>query len=95
MLIALVPERPDLARLAFALTGGVANGAYTIAGIALSLRTPAIRRAIAWWTAVMWASGIALSIFAVLDLPLGVALATAILFTLFLPWLVVVGRRVS
>ena len=94
VLIAVAPERPELAPPAFFLTGAVANGAYTIAGIALSLRS-ALRGAIAAWTAVMWTAGIALSAFAALSVPLGVALSTAILFALFLPWLIVVGRRLS
>ena len=95
MLIAAVPDRPDLARAAFFLTGAVANGCYTIAGIILSLQTPVLRGAVAVWTAVMWASGLALSLLAALDVPLGVAVSTAILFALFLPWLVIVGRRLA
>jgi hypothetical protein len=94
-LIALVPDRPELAPTAFLLTGGVANACYSVAGILLSLETRALRGALVPWTAAMWASGLALSAFAALAIPLGVAAATAVLFALFLPWVVVVGRRLA
>lgn len=95
LLIVVVPERPDLARASFVLTGGVANGCYTIAGAALSLRTPRLRGPFAAWTAAVWLAGGALSAFALLEVPLGVAIATAALFALFLPWLLVMGRRLA
>ena len=95
MLIAIVPDRPDLARTSFFLTGAIANGCYSIAGILLSLLTPVLRGFLMPWTAVMWAAGLALSVFAALDQPLGVAASTAVLFGLFLPWLIVVGRRLA
>ena len=94
-LIVVVPERPDLARASFLLTGGVANGCYTIAGALLSLRTPRLRGRLAVWTAAVWLAGGALSALAFLEVPLGVAIATAALFALFLPWLVVMGRRLA
>jgi hypothetical protein len=70
---------------AFALTGGVANGLYTLCGIGLTLATPlsSIDRA---WAAVMWAAGIALSIGALVNIPVLTAGATAVLFALFCPW---------
>jgi hypothetical protein len=95
LLIAVVPDRPELARPAFVLTGGLANGAYSVAGAALSLRTPALRGALVPWTAAVWGAGLALAAFAVLDVPVGIAGATAVLFALFLPWLLVVGRRLG
>jgi hypothetical protein len=72
---------------AFALTGGVANGLYTICGIGLTLATPLDRRARAW-AAVMWAAGIALSIGAFASIPIITAGASALLFALFCPWCV-------
>jgi hypothetical protein len=95
MLIVLVPERPELARTSFLLTGGVANSCYTLAGALLSLRTPGLRGPFAAWTAAVWLSGGALSAFAFLELPLGIAVSTAVLFALFLPWLLVMGRRLA
>ena len=95
LLIAIVPDRPDLARTCFFLTGTVANGCYSIAGIVLSLRTRALRGLLVPWTGALWASGLTLSVFAALDQPLGVAASTAVLFALFLPWLIVVGRQLA
>lgn len=95
LLIAWVPERPDLAPLAFLLTGGTANGLYTLGGICLSVATPVIRGGLAAWTAAMWLAGLALSAFALLDVPLAIAAATAVLFALFVPWCVVLGRRLG
>lgn len=72
---------------AFALTGGVANGLYTLCGIGLTLATPlsSLERA---WAAVMWTAGIALSIGALVNVPVVTAGATAVLFALFCPWCV-------
>lgn len=95
LLIGWVPERPDLAPLAFVLTGAAANGLYTLGGILLSLATPLIRGLFALWTAAMWACGLALSAFAILEVPLGIAAATAALFALFVPWCVALGRRLA
>jgi hypothetical protein len=72
---------------AFALTGGVANGLYTICGILLTLATPLNGRERAW-AAVMWTAGILLSIGALADLPIVTAGSTAVLFALFCPWCV-------
>ncbi len=72
---------------AFALTGGVANGLYTICGIGLTLATPLRERARAF-AAVMWGAGVALSIGAFLDIPVITAGASAVLFALFCPWCV-------
>ncbi|HEV8670036.1 MAG TPA: hypothetical protein VGS01_04790 [Candidatus Limnocylindria bacterium] len=72
---------------AFALTGGVANGLYTLCGIGLTMAT----RLRAWeraWAVVMWAAGIALSVGALANVPVVTAGSTAILFALFCPWCV-------
>ena len=95
LLITVVPERPGLAPLTFLLTGGVANGCYTIAGALISLRTPHLRGGLAAWTAAVWLAGAVLSAFAFREAPLGVAAATAVLFALFIPWCVAVGRRLA
>ena len=72
---------------AFALTGGIANGLYTICGIGLTLVTPLNGRERAW-AAVMWTAGILLSIGALASIPVVTAAATAVLFALFCPWCV-------
>jgi hypothetical protein len=81
-----------LDRLATVLTGGVANGLYTIAGIVLTLATGELRgvlRMAAWW---MWAAGLALSAAAFAGSPLWIAAATGMLFMIFCPWVILVGR---
>jgi hypothetical protein len=95
VLIAVAPDRPELARPAFALTGGVANGLYTLAGALLTLRTPGVRGPFAAWTWAVWVSGAALSAAAAIEAPLLVAAASAVLFVLFLPWCVAMGRRLA
>jgi hypothetical protein len=72
---------------AFMLTGGVANGLYTLCGIGLTLATR-LRSFERIWATVMWAAGILLSIGAFTNLHLLTASATAVLFVLFCPWCV-------
>ena len=95
LLIAVVPDRPELARAAFMLTGGAANGLYTLAGALLSRVTPGMRGPFALWTWTMWEDGAALSLVTVLELPLAIAAASAALFALFIPWCVAMGRRLG
>jgi len=83
-----------VAPFAFVLTGAVANGLYTIAGIILTLATP-LGTAARAYAAFMWSAGVLLSVGAALDLPLLSAVATAALFALFLPWCVWLARRLS
>ncbi len=94
-LIAIAPDRPELARASFALTGAVANGLYTLAGALLTLRTPGLRGPFAAWTWAVWTSGAALSAAALVEAPLAVAAASAVLFVLFVPWCVAMGRRLG
>lgn len=75
------------ALVAFALTGVVANGLYTIGGIWLTLATR-LTAAERIWAAVMWAAGITLSLATLTGLYLTAAVATAVLFALFCPWCV-------
>lgn len=83
-----------VAPLAFFLTGAVANGLYTIAGVILTLATPLGIGARAY-AALMWCAGGLLSVGAALALPLLTAGATAALFALFLPWCVWLARRLG
>jgi hypothetical protein len=95
LLIAVAPDRPEIARPSFALTGAVANGLYTLAGVVLTLRTPGLRGAFAAWTWAVWAGGAALSAASLVEAPLLVASASAVLFVLFVPWCVALGRRLA
>lgn len=92
-LIVLVPDRPELARPSFLITGGVANGLYTLAGMLLTRATPRVHGRFALWTWSMWSTGIALSLVTVLELPLAIAGVSAALFAMFIPWCVAMGRR--
>lgn len=74
-------------QFAFVLTGGVANGLYTLCGIGLTLATP-LKGPERAWAAVMWTAGTALSVGALANIPGITAGATAILFALFCPWCV-------
>lgn len=95
LLIVVVPDRPELARMSFLLTGGVANGLYTLAGALLSRATAGMHGLFALWTWTMWAIGGLLSVVTFLELPLAIAAASAGLFALFLPWCVAMGRRLA
>lgn len=89
--IALIASGVDgyraVAPPAFFLTGAVANGLYTVAGIRLTLATPLGGRARAY-AAFMWSAALMLSLGAAIGHPLVVAIATAELFALFCPWCV-------
>jgi hypothetical protein len=84
---------PDTAlhRTSSLLTGAAGNGLYTIAGIILTIATPSLP--LKWWAWLAWASGIALSVFTILDIPRGVVFASGALMALFIPWVLVVGAN--
>jgi hypothetical protein len=90
--IALILYLETTSSFPFTLTGGVANGLYTIAGIALTLSTPLSGREQAW-AAVMWSAGIALSLAAFAGAHLVTAFATVVLFALFCPWCLYLGVK--
>jgi hypothetical protein len=77
----------SVAPLAFFLTGAIANGLYTIAGIQLTLAMPLGPRERAY-AAFMWSAGLMLSLGAIIGAPLVTAIASALLFTFFCPWCV-------
>jgi hypothetical protein len=77
----------DVAPLAFFLTGAIANGLYTVAGIQLTVAMPLTPRA-RMYAAFMWSAGLMLSLGAVIMQPLITAIASALLFGLFCPWCV-------
>lgn len=86
MLIVGAPDRfAELAPIAFFLTGAVANGLYTLAGIQLTLATP-LGLGARVYAALMWSAGLSLSAGAILAIPLVTAIASAELFVLFVPW---------
>jgi hypothetical protein len=76
-------------------SGVVANACYSVAGALLMLATPRLPRRLALWGWLVWALGAGLSIAAAASSDIGSEVLTAALFVLFIPWLVVLGRRLS
>jgi hypothetical protein len=103
MLIAWIP-RPDssLYRAATLLSAAAGNGLYTVAGITLTLDDRRSRLSgqaglpvlhiLAW---LVWLSGIALTIATIANAPAVVTLASATLMIFFIPFVVLLGRRLS
>lgn len=92
MLIAWVP-RPDssMYRNASLLSAAAGNGLYTIAGMTLTWFTDALRP-LAW---LVWLSGIALTIATIGNAPAAITIASAALMILFIPFVVLLARRLS
>src|SRR5687768_10645278 len=83
----------DLHRLAALLTGGAGNGLYTVAGLLLTLVTPGMPLFLRGWAWLVWASGAALTVATIANVPAGVVAASAALMVLFIPWVVAAGMR--
>ena len=94
LFIGWLPDRIErIQPLASLLTGGAANGLYTVAGILLTLRTPGLRGPLLAWTWAVWAAGIALTLTTIAGHVAGIMVSTALLMILFCPWAWVMGRR--
>ena len=74
------------------LTGGAANGLYTVAGIILTLKTWNLRGWLLGWTWGVWAAGLALTGATLAGSVPAIALSTGALMTLFCPWTAIMGR---
>jgi len=75
------------------LTGALANGLYTIAGMMIAVAAHSTRgfpRALAWASAPAWALGIALSVSVMLRHPWATAVSMAALMACFLAWVAAV-----
>lgn len=84
-----------VAPVATMLTGAAANGLYTLAGAALTLVTDALRglmRATAW---AVWIAGAFLTASTLAGAPMGIAISTTVVFVLFCPWVVLLGRTLQ
>ena len=96
LLIAWLPKDfATVAPIASVLTGGFGNGLYTIAGVVLTLATPGLRGWFLVWTWAIWVAGFGLSVFTFAGNFIGVAICSGVLFTLFCPWAVVMGRKLA
>ena len=77
------------------LTGGAANGLYTIAGVILTLGTPSLHgvsRILAW---AIWTSGIALTVCTMIGSVAGMVISTTALMLLLCPWVAVFGWKLQ
>jgi hypothetical protein len=84
-----------LAPLGSLLTGGAANGLYTIAGVILTLGAPSLHgmlRICAW---AIWTSGIALTLSTTIGSVTGMVISTAALMLLLCPWVAVFGWKLQ
>ncbi len=93
LFIGWLPERIEqVQRIGSLLTGGAANGLYTLAGIILTVQTPSLRGGLLVWTWAVWAAGVALTATAFAGSLSGMAISTSALMILFCPWAWVMGR---
>lgn len=90
ILMAWVP-RPDssLYRSASLLSAAAGNGLYTIAGMTLTIFTPPLR-SLSW---IVWLSGSALTVATIANAPAAITIASAALMTLFIPFVLLLARR--
>jgi small multidrug resistance pump len=93
LLIGWLPREYDrIGPLATMCTGAAANGLYTLAGIALTVITRSLRGFLLAVTWAIWLAGLALTVCTLARLPAGIAISTGVLFALFCPWAVWLGR---
>jgi hypothetical protein len=96
LLIGWLPNRIDtVAPLASLLTGGAANGFYSVAGALLTLGTRALRGFLRGFGWAIWGSGFALMIFTISGSVSGMVISTAALMTLLCPWVAAFGWKLS
>ena len=77
------------------VSGILANGLYSVAGAMLTARTGGLPRWLAQWSWTVWLLGFGLALTAAAGSDEGSRVLTAALFALFIPWLVVFGRRLG
>jgi hypothetical protein len=96
LLIGWLPHRIEtIAPLASLLTGGAANGLYTLAGAMLTLGTRSLRAALRAWTWATWASGFALTICTLTSNISGMIISTGVLMASLCPWVAVFGWKLT
>ncbi len=96
LLIAWLPkDYAQVAPVTSLLTGGPGNGLYTVAGAVLTLGTRGFKGWFLAWTWTIWAAGFGLSAFTFAGNFLGVGVCSGVLFVLFCPWAVVMGRKLA
>jgi hypothetical protein len=91
----LPADMDGIQRASVPMTGGIANGLYTIAGVILTISTPSIRGRYLFWAWAVWSSGILLSIASFAGSLHVVAVSTAALMVLFCPWAALLGLHLA
>jgi hypothetical protein len=77
---------------------GLANALYTLGGIilmALTLKSRGFPKWLAWFSTLVWAVSIDLSIVAWIGDGVWIQAVSAIVFVLFMPWLLLMGLEIS
>jgi len=82
--------QPQLGRFASLITGGAANGLYTVAAILLTVNSPALP--LRWLAWIAWLSGIALFIVTSFNWQPGIVASSATLMMSFVVWLIAFSR---
>ena len=93
LLIGWLPR--DLAKLgpvATQLTGTAANGLYTLGGAILTALTPSLKGSLRALTWSVWVAGAAVTASTLVGTPVAIAVSTTVLFVLFSPWVLLLGR---
>jgi uncharacterized protein YqjF (DUF2071 family) len=73
---------------------GLANGLYTLGGIiltALAFKTPGFPKWLAWFSTLVWALSLDLTIAALIGDGVLIQVVSALVFAAFLPWVVLMG----
>ncbi|HEX7593884.1 MAG TPA: DUF2071 domain-containing protein [Anaerolineae bacterium] len=73
---------------------GLANALYTIGGIiltALAFKTRGFPKWLAWWSTIVWALSLDLSIAALIGDGVLIQVVSTLVFAAFMPWLVLMG----
>ncbi len=69
-----------------------ANGLYCLAGVILTLATPALPRWLRAWTWAIWLTGFAMTAAGLADSLTAIKITTAVLTVLLCPWFLAMGR---
>ena len=93
LFIGWLPDRIEaVQRIGSILTGGAANGLYTVAGAMLTVQTPALRGPMRVWTWGVWGAGFLLTATTLAGGVAGMMISSGVLMVLFCPWVWVMGR---
>jgi len=83
----------SIERTATLLTAGAANALYTLGGLVLMLNTPDLPRLVRWAMWCTWASGIGMTVGALIDSVPTMVATTTVLFPLLIAWTVWMAAR--